>query len=76
MNYLFFWMLGFGTLWAGLKLFDDEVVLIVCALVGSAFIVAGLIAAPLALQIPIEVAFVLALFNVCMQCIQRGNRSH
>lgn len=27
MNYLVFLILGFGTLWAGLKLFDDEVLL-------------------------------------------------
>jgi hypothetical protein len=31
--------------------------------------------APLQLQIPIEIASVIALFNVCMQCIQRGDRS-
>jgi hypothetical protein len=75
MNHFIFWMFGFGTFWVGLKLFDDEVILIVSIFVGSALILAGLIAAPTALQIPIEVTLVLALFNVCMQCIQRGNRS-
>ncbi len=75
MNHFVFWILGFITLWAGLKLFDDEVILIVSILVGSALILAGLMIAPPALQIPIEVTLVIALFNVCMQCIQRGNRS-
>lgn len=75
MNHFIFWILGFGTLWTGLKLFDDEVILIVSIMVGSALILAGLIAAPPVLQIPIEVTLVIALFNVCMQCIQRGSRS-
>jgi hypothetical protein len=74
MKHFIFWALGFITLWAGLKLFDDEVILIVSALVGSVFILAGLIAAPPVLQIPIEIILVLALFNVCMQCIQRSDR--
>ncbi|MEP0873727.1 hypothetical protein NDA01_28750 [Trichocoleus desertorum AS-A10] len=75
MNYLICWALGFSTLWVGLKLFDDEVILIVSIFVGIGFILAGLIAAPSPLQIPIEIASVIALFNVCMQCIQRGDRS-
>ena len=75
MNHFIFWALGFGTLWVGLKLFDDEVILIVSIFVGVGFILAGLIAAPPPLQIPIEIASVLVLFNVCMQCIQRGDRS-
>ncbi|MEP0873847.1 hypothetical protein NDA01_29500 [Trichocoleus desertorum AS-A10] len=75
MNHFIFWALEFSTLWVGLKLFDDEVILIVSIFVGLGFILAGLIAAPLSLQIPIEIASVLALFNVCMQCIQRGDRS-
>lgn len=76
MNQLIFWILGLGTLWVGLKLFDDEAILIVSIFVGSAFILAGLILAPPQLQIVIEVIFILALFNVCMQCIQRGDRSN
>jgi hypothetical protein len=75
MNYFIFWAFGFGTLWVGLKLFDDEVILIVSIFVGVGFILAGLIVAPLPLQIPIEITSVIALFNVCMQCIQRGDRS-
>ena len=75
MNHFIFWVLGFGTLWVGLKLFDDEVILIVSIFVGIGFILAGLIAAPPPLQIPIEITSVLVLFNVCMQCIQRGDRS-
>ncbi len=74
MKSFIFWILGFGTFWAGLKLFDDEVILIVSIFVGSAFILAGLIASPPVLQIPIEVVSVFVLFNVCMQCIQRGDR--
>jgi hypothetical protein len=75
MNYFIFWALGFGTLWVGLELFDDEVILIVSIFVGVGFILAGLIAAPPPLQIPIEIISILVLFNVCMQCIQRGSRS-
>lgn len=74
MQHLVFWIIGFGTLWAGLKLFDDEAILIVSAIVGSVFIVIGLISAPLPLQIAIEIGLILALFNICMQCIKRGDR--
>jgi len=73
MNHLVFWILGFGTLWAGLTLFNDEVVLIVSLLLGSSFILAGLISSPPLLQIGIEVALVIALFRICMVCIQRGD---
>ncbi|MEB3357286.1 MAG: hypothetical protein VKK04_11220 [Synechococcales bacterium] len=72
MNHWIFWILGFGTLWVGLKLFDDEVILIVSLLVGSVLVLAGLIASPMALQIVVEVALIIAAFNVCMQCIRRG----
>ena len=75
MNYLIFWLLGFGTLWAGLKLFDDEALLIVTLIVGSVLVLAGLISAPARLQIGVEVVLVVALFHVCMECIQRGERS-
>ena len=75
MNHFIFWALGLGTLWVGLKLFDDEVILIVSIFVSVGLILVGLIMAPLPLQIPIEIASVTALFNVCMQCIQRGDRS-
>lgn len=75
MNHVIFWILGFGTLWAGLKLFDDEVFLIVSVLVGSVLVLAGLIAAPVKLQIGIEIALIVAVFHVCMECIGRGQRS-
>lgn len=75
MNYLVFWFLGFGTLWAGLKLFDDEVLLIVSMLVGSALVFLGLVASPERLQFFIEASLVIALFFVCTECIMRGNRS-
>ncbi|MDX2242518.1 MAG: hypothetical protein NW224_17665 [Leptolyngbyaceae cyanobacterium bins.302] len=75
MNYFILWLLGFSSFWIGLKLFDDEVILIVAILVGSGFILAGLIVAPVPLQIPIEAIMLFALFHVCMQCIMRGNRS-
>ncbi|MGD1940052.1 MAG: hypothetical protein ACFB0G_01950 [Leptolyngbyaceae cyanobacterium] len=75
MNYLIFWLLGFGTLWAGLKLFDDEALLIVTLIVGSVLVLAGLISAPVRLQIGVEVVLVVALFHVCMECIRRGERS-
>lgn len=74
-TYLIFWILGFGTLWAGLKLFDDEIILIVTMLVGSGLVLAGLIAAPDGLQIVVEVALVIFLFRLCMECISRGDRS-
>ncbi|MGF1537900.1 MAG: hypothetical protein ACFB4J_15660 [Elainellaceae cyanobacterium] len=72
MNHIVFWILGFGTFWFGLTLFDDEAVLIAAAVIGSALILTGLISAPLGLQISIEVLLVVALFNVCIQCIKRG----
>ncbi|MEL6319638.1 MAG: hypothetical protein AAFQ57_03170 [Cyanobacteria bacterium J06626_14] len=75
MSHVILWILGFGTLWAGLRLFDDEVLLIVSVLVGSAFVLAGLLASPVNLQIAIELALVVAVFHVCMECIRRGDRS-
>jgi hypothetical protein len=75
MQHFVFWILGFGTLWAGLNLFNDEAILIVSAIIGSIFVLIGLMSAPLPLQIGIEIALILALFNVCMQCIKRGDRS-
>lgn len=74
MHYLIFWLFGFGLLWAGLKLFDDEIIFISTAIVGSGLVIAGLISAPLGLQLGIEAALVFALFNVCMECIKRGDR--
>lgn len=74
-NYLIFWILGFGILWSGLKLFDDEVFLIVTLMVGSGLVLAGLVSAPAPLQIAVEAVLVIALFHVCMECISRGNRS-
>lgn len=75
MNYLLLWILGFGTLWAGLKLFDDEVLLIVSMMVGSVLVLSGLITSPPALRTVIEVALVVALFFVCTECIMRGDQS-
>ncbi|MEM7649907.1 MAG: hypothetical protein AAF283_12065 [Cyanobacteria bacterium P01_A01_bin.70] len=75
MNYLILWILGFGTLWAGLKLFDDEVLLIVTLIVGAVLVLAGLISAPVKLQIGVEVVLIVTLFHICMECIQRGERS-
>lgn len=74
MNSLILWILGFGVLWAGVKLFDDEVLLIVSMIVGSTSVLAGLLSAPPKLQIFIEVILIIALFSVCMECIQRGNK--
>lgn len=75
MNYFLFWFLGFVTLWAGLKLFDDEVLLIVSMLVGSALVLIGLITSPANFQALIEVILIIALFYVCTECILRGDRS-
>ncbi len=74
MHFLY-WFLGFSLFVIGIKLFDDEVILIVATIFGSILILAGLVVAPAAWQIPVEVLAVLALFNVCMQCIQRGDRA-
>lgn len=75
MNHFIFWLLGFGTLWAGLKLFDDEVILIVSVVIGSTFVFAGLLTAPFPLQVGIEVILLMAVFHLCMECIERGNRA-
>ncbi len=75
MNYLVFWLLGFGTLWAGLKLFDDEVLLIVTLLTGSGLVLAGLLSAPMVLKIGVEMFLVANLFHICMECIERGGRA-
>jgi hypothetical protein len=75
MSHFIFWTLGFALLWAGLNLFDDEIVFIVTAIVGSAFVLIGLVTSPPQLQLVVEIGLVLALFNVCTQCIKRGDRS-
>ncbi len=75
MIYLILWLLGFASFWLGLNLFDDEILLIACAVVGSGLTIAGLMLAPPGLQIAIEVILVLALFRVCMKCIERGSLS-
>jgi len=72
MNYLIFLMLGFGTFWAGLKLFDDEVLLIVSLFVGSGLVLAGLLSSPVKLQVGIEIVLIVNLFYACMECIRRG----
>lgn len=72
MSYWVLWAIGFGTLWLGLR-FDDEVLLIVSALLGSVFVIWGLASAPLPLQLVVEVGCVIALSFVCMRCIERGS---
>ncbi len=72
MTYIILWVLGFGSFWAGLSLFDDEVLLIVSVMVGACLVIAGLVIAPAPLQMVVEVSLVIALFNVCMKCIERG----
>ncbi len=74
MNYIIFWIFGFGTLWAGLKLFDDEVLLIVTILVGSGLVLMGLFSSPVQLQVGVEVFLVFNLFYICMECIRRGDQ--
>jgi hypothetical protein len=68
-----FWILGFGSLWVGLKFFDDEVLLIVAIAVGSVLVLAGLLTAPPQVQIIVEVVLIIAVFHLCMECIERGN---
>jgi hypothetical protein len=75
MNYVIFWLLGFGIFWAGLKFFDDEVILIVSLFTGAGLVLAGLLTAPAKLQIGIEVVLIVVLFHVCMECVRRGQRS-
>ncbi|MEM9002559.1 MAG: hypothetical protein AAGE59_03430 [Cyanobacteria bacterium P01_F01_bin.86] len=75
MSHIIFWLLGFGILWAGLKLFDDEVLLIVTLIVGSILVLLGLLSSPPQLQMGIEVVLVVALFHVCMECVRRGDNS-
>ncbi|MBE7384947.1 MAG: hypothetical protein F6J95_026490 [Leptolyngbya sp. SIO1E4] len=75
MSHIILWILGFSTLWAGLRLFDDEALLIVSILVGVVLVLAGLLAAPVKLQIAIEVVLIVALFHVCMECVRRGDRA-
>ncbi|MBE9156616.1 hypothetical protein IQ265_07205 [Nodosilinea sp. LEGE 06152] len=74
-SYLIFWLVGFATLWTGLRLFDDEVLLIAALIVGSGLVFIGLLSAPTGLQIAIEVALVASLFHLCMECIKRGDRA-
>jgi hypothetical protein len=70
---IIFWILGFGSLWVGLKFFDDEVLLIVAIAVGSVLVLAGLLTAPPQVQIIVEVVLIIAVFHLCMECIERGN---
>ncbi|MBD2256677.1 hypothetical protein [Pseudanabaena sp. FACHB-2040] len=72
MDYFVLWALGFGIFWLGLR-FDDEVLVIVSALVGSILVIWGLTSAPLPLQLFVEVSCVVALSFVCMRCIERGS---
>ncbi|MEO1792176.1 MAG: hypothetical protein AAFR25_08130 [Cyanobacteria bacterium J06629_19] len=65
--------LGFGTLWAGLKLFDDEVLLIVSLFVGAGFALVGLLSSPVQLQVVLEIVLVVNVFYICMECIKRGD---
>lgn len=74
MTYLIFWILGFSILWAGLKLFDDEVILIVSLLVGSVLVLAGLLSAPTLLQVGIEGVLIVTVFHICMECVERSDR--
>ncbi|MBE9101784.1 hypothetical protein [Vacuolonema iberomarrocanum] len=74
MNPIILWILGFGTLWAGLKLFDDEVLLIVSMFIGSAFVIAGLLTSPLKIQLGVEAILLVSVFSICMECIRRGDR--
>jgi hypothetical protein len=75
MTYIILWVLGFGSFWAGLTLFDDEVILIVTALTGAVLVIAGLMTAPPTLQMIVEISLIIVLFNLCMKCIERGNSS-
>lgn len=75
MNHMILWILGFGTLWAGLKLFDDEVLLIVSILVGSVLVLSGLLLSPVELRMGIELVLTVTLFHVCMECVHRGDCS-
>lgn len=68
---LVLWAIGFSVFWIGVRL-DEEVLLIVAAIVGSAFILWGLVSAPMAIQLVIEISLIVALFSVCMTCVKRG----
>ena len=75
MSHVILWILGFGTLWAGLRLFDDEALLIVSILVGAALVLAGLLMSPVKLQMAVEIALIVAVFHMCMECVRRGDRT-
>lgn len=75
MGYLIYWILGFATLWIGLNLFDDEIILIATLLVGTGLVVTGLFSSPKGLQVIVELALLGSLFHVCMECIERGDRT-
>ena len=75
MTDLICWAVGFSILWAGLKFFDDEVIVIVSLLVGSAFVLGGVLSAPTPLQIGIEVVLIVTVFHICMECMGRGDRA-
>ena len=73
MNYLICLIFGFGILWAGLKLFDDEVLLIVTLFLGSGLVLTGLFMSPMVLKVGIEAALIASVFHICMECIARGD---
>ena len=75
MSYFIFLTLGFSILWVGVKLFDDEVLLIVSLLVGSSFVLVGLISSPAQLQLVVEVILIVNVFHICVECIERGDRA-
>lgn len=72
MNFIGLWLAGFALFWAGLRLFDDEALLITALIAGAALIIWGLALAPVGLQLTVEIGCVLAVFLTCMRCIERG----
>ncbi|MGB5968212.1 MAG: hypothetical protein WA865_22150 [Spirulinaceae cyanobacterium] len=71
MSYIIFLTVGLGFIWLGLKT-REEVYRLTAAAVGAVLLVCGLIATPLPFQIFVEILTVIALFRVCLRCLEEN----
>ena len=60
--------IGLGFIWLGLKT-SEEVYRLTAAAVGTVLLVLGLFATPLQFQLLVEVISVVAVFRICLRCL-------
>lgn len=60
-------LLGFSSIWFGLKT-KDEIHRMTAAILGCIFLVWGFALAPVQFQVLIETLMIIAVFSVCVRC--------